>query len=82
MKPGLGMVLLAIGTLAAQDRKDADRRAVAKEYEKKYGRGEGRLKPGDMAPDFNLKTQGKQERVRLSSLRGSRPVALVFGSLT
>ena len=33
-------------------------------------------------PDFCLKRLGTEERVRLSSLRRQRPVALVFGSYT
>ena len=37
---------------------------------------------GVPAPDFNLKLKGSEHRVRLSSFRGQRPVALVFGSYT
>jgi len=37
---------------------------------------------GQQPPDFNLKLMGSAERVRLSSFRGKRPVALVFGSYT
>ncbi len=37
---------------------------------------------GTYPPDFCLKRLGTEERVRLSSLRGQRPVALVFGSYT
>ncbi len=42
----------------------------------------GRLRPGDLAPDFNLTASDKKSRVRLSSLRGRKPVVLVFGSYT
>jgi hypothetical protein len=42
----------------------------------------GALQPGDMAPDFNLPLLGASEQVRLSSLRGQRPVVLIFGSYT
>jgi len=42
----------------------------------------GALKPGDTAPDFQLPTLDRTGTVRLSSFRGSRPVALVFGSYT
>lgn len=42
----------------------------------------GTLQPGDAAPDFNLERQDHQGRVRLSELRGVRPVVLVFGSYT
>ncbi len=37
---------------------------------------------GETPPDFNLKRMGSEERVRLSSLKGKKPVALVFGSYT
>jgi hypothetical protein len=43
---------------------------------------EGALKPGDPAPDFELQTIDKTGVVRLSSLRGSSPVVLIFGSYT
>jgi hypothetical protein len=43
---------------------------------------QGALKPGVMAPDFNLPTLDRTAMVRLSSFRGSRPVVLVFGSYT
>ena len=39
-------------------------------------------KEGDVPPDFNLKRMGSEEKVRLSSFKGKRPVALVFGSYT
>ncbi len=39
-------------------------------------------KAGDMAPDFELRDPAGKEAVRLSSFRGKRPVALVFGSFT
>jgi hypothetical protein len=39
-------------------------------------------KVGTYPPDFCLKRLGTEERVRLSSFRGQRPVALVFGSYT
>ncbi len=42
----------------------------------------GHLKPGDMAPDFDLKTADGKARVRLSSFRGEEPVVLIFGSHT
>ena len=46
------------------------------------GRGPGALQPGDPAPDFRLKRRGSQEWVALSSFKGTRPVALIFGSFT
>jgi hypothetical protein len=42
----------------------------------------GTLHPGDMAPDFRLKTRDGKSEVALSSFRGSRPVVLIFGSYT
>ena len=42
----------------------------------------GTLRPGDPAPDFELDTFDRNGRFRLSSLRGSLPVVLVFGSYT
>ena len=39
-------------------------------------------KVGEQPPDFFLKSLGSEERVRLSSFRGKRPVALAFGSYT
>ncbi len=42
----------------------------------------GRLKIGDAAPDFALKTADGSETVRLSSFRGQKPVVLIFGSHT
>ena len=37
---------------------------------------------GETPPDFFLKRMGSDERVRLSSFSGKRPVGLVFGSYT
>ena len=37
---------------------------------------------GTMAPDFTLESPEGEELVRLSSFRGSKPVALIFGSYT
>lgn len=42
----------------------------------------GSLQSGDVAPDFDLETHNRANRVRLSSLRGDRPVVLIFGSYT
>jgi len=43
---------------------------------------EGRLKAGDIAPDFNLATSDMKSRIQLASWRGRKPVVLVFGSYT
>jgi len=37
---------------------------------------------GSDAPDFKLPCLGNAEQVQLSSFRGRRPVALIFGSYT
>lgn len=37
---------------------------------------------GDLAPDFTLTAPSGDRTVTLSSFRGKRPVALVFGSYT
>ncbi|HET6897898.1 MAG TPA: deiodinase-like protein [Vicinamibacteria bacterium] len=42
----------------------------------------GRLAVGQDAPDFDLAMRDGSSRVRLSSLRGGRPVVLIFGSYT
>jgi hypothetical protein len=39
-------------------------------------------KRGDEAPDFELRDVSGEKPTRLSSFRGVRPVALVFGSFT
>jgi hypothetical protein len=55
---------------------------AARALMEKMGRGEGSLKPGDPAPDFSLRVAKSGRKVRLSSFKGKRPVALVFGSYT
>lgn len=42
----------------------------------------GNLKVGDPAPDFKLSTADKKFSVELASLRGAKPVVLIFGSYT
>jgi hypothetical protein len=37
---------------------------------------------GDEAPDFELRRLDGQGSVRLSTFRGAKPVALIFGSFT
>ena len=48
----------------------------------RMGMGEGALKEGDKAPDFELAVLKQKARVRLSSFQGKRPVALLFGSFS
>jgi hypothetical protein len=42
----------------------------------------GQVRVGDMAPDFSLESPDHKSSFRLSSLRGEKPVVLVFGSYT
>jgi hypothetical protein len=42
----------------------------------------GTLHPGDMAPDFHLRTLDRSREVSLASFRGRKPVVLIFGSYT
>ncbi len=42
----------------------------------------GQLNVGDAAPDFSLESNDHKERIELSSVRGQKPVVLVFGSYT
>jgi hypothetical protein len=42
----------------------------------------GGLKVGDAAPEFTLATVDRKAEVSLSSFRGKKPVALIFGSYT
>ncbi len=37
---------------------------------------------GEVPRDFHLKLSGSEDRVQLSSFKGQRPVALIFGSYT
>lgn len=56
--------------------------ARAEAVRKEMGYGEGKLKPGDTAPDFQLRRVKSKMKIRLSAFRGRKPVALVFGSYT
>ena len=55
---------------------------VVRALEGVVARDEMGPKVGQEPPDFFLKKLGSEERVRLSSFTGKRPVALVFGSYT
>jgi len=41
-----------------------------------------RLKVGDAAPDFTLADPTGKKETKLSGLRGTKPVVLIFGSCT
>ncbi len=49
---------------------------------RKNPKGEAARSVGSMAPDFELEPPSGGHPVRLSSFRGDRPVALIFGSYT
>ncbi len=55
-------------------------RGDARAWQKKYNAQAPR--PGDLAPDFELRDTNGENPVRLSDFRGKKPVALVFGSFT
>ena len=78
--------ILVAGSMAAQEARPQEprpnQRPSPKEILEKYSRGEGKLKPGDAAPDLNLKKRESDQRVRLSDFKGNKPVALIFGSYT
>lgn len=42
----------------------------------------GHVNVGDVAPDFSLESADHKSHFQLSSLRGQKPVVLVFGSYT
>ena len=80
--PVVSLLLLAQAPDPAQERKAAQKK-VAEEFTRKMGRGEGKLKAGDDAVDFDLAyAGGKAGRVQLGKFFGKRPVALIFGSFT
>jgi hypothetical protein len=56
-----------------------EKRAELKQY---MAARKDKFQAGDPAPDFRLKVRGGEQTVALSSFRGRRPVALVFGSYT
>ena len=55
-------------------------RQEATTWQRKYDSGAPRL--GDSAPDFELRDIQGEDPIRLSSFRGHKPVALIFGSFT
>jgi len=77
-----GMVLMAATALAAHQvvaqRSNRPRRRPGSERR----RVPDKLKEGDMAPDFALKSVDGKKTVKLSSFRNKRPVVLIFGSYT
>lgn len=80
--PAFAVLLLAQQPRTQMERQQAQKK-LAEEVSRQMGRGEGKLKPGDAAVDFDLPyAGGKAGRVHLSGFFGKKPVALVFGSFT
>jgi hypothetical protein len=55
-------------------------RREAREWQEKYDPGAPKV--GEDAPDFELRDTSGESPLRLSSLRGKQPAALIFGSFT
>lgn len=55
-------------------------RQEATHWQKKYDAQAPKV--GDLAPDFELFDLNGKNPVRLSDLRGQKPVVLIFGSFT
>ncbi len=71
------MLLFVLSSSAeAQERSKRGRRGRIPQ------RAPDRIDEGDRAPDFKLQTLDGEQEVQLSSARGERPVALIFGSYT
>ena len=82
-------VLFTAGRTGAQASEQGQPRTPAAEKsqpaEQRQGRGQrppDKLKVGDLAPDFTLKSLDGPRKVTLSDFRGKRPVVLIFGSYT
>ena len=84
--PVLLLVFAVANANAADENAKAEskksEKAAKKDDKKPRGRESTQLKAGDMAPDFELKTLDGKQTVKLSSFRGKKPVALIFGSYT
>ncbi len=81
MRAFAAVFVIAATPLAAQE-PGVPRSPQAIAKLKEMGHGEGKLTPGDRAPDFDLRKVKSDDRIRLSSFQGKKPVALVFGSYT
>ncbi len=73
---------IALGQAPGPKKGNPEQKKQAAKWTKVMGRGEGTLKPGEPAPDFELPKLRSEQKVRLSQFRGRRPVALVFASYT
>ena len=79
MLPLAGLAVVAIGGNAQQP---ASRVPNSPGEQRPVSERQGKLKPGDVAADFNLNVMHSQRTVQLSSFKNRSPVALVFGSYT
>jgi hypothetical protein len=70
LKLGVSFVSLLLGSSTLEAQRPGSRRAP------------DQLREGDMAPDFKLSMVDGKRQVRLSSFRGKKSVALIFGSYT
>lgn len=61
---------------------DGGKRRDGRKPERRRNRPVEKVQEGDSAPDFELKSLDGKGTVRLSSFRGKKPVALIFGSYT
>jgi len=75
-------LLLATGSAWSGQRRPRTRPGARGVQRRRVPRFEDKLKPGDLAPDFELKSLDGKQTVRLSSFRGKKPVLLIFGSYT
>ncbi len=74
------------GTKSKQSILEARKNDCSEELEKRLDavmrRNEMGPNEGEAPPNFNLRRMGSGDRVELSSFKGKKPVALVFGSYT
>ena len=82
----LAVVFVAADHSDAQQagRKKGERAGTRKRFGRRRAgfRGRDRLKVGDVAPEFTLKSLDGKKTVTLSNFQGKKPVLLVFGSYT
>ena len=86
LAPVVFLIFTVTTARAADEKPKPDSRKLEKaaktDDKKPPGRESTQLKAGDVAPDFELKTLDGKQTVKLSSFRGKKPVALIFGSYT
>ena len=92
IRPGallLACCLFVPAATQAQDNPRAKQRPQTKQRQtrpqERSARGDrwpDKVKPGDQAVDFTLKTLDGKQSYKLSDFQGKQPVALIFGSYT